>query len=120
MRATRLPGSFRDPAGHVFVADGTLYRQIEPAGREAYQLLMRSGLYDALVADGLLLPHEEIEAGESPGIVIRPERIPMVSYPYEWCFSQLRDAALLTLRVQRKALQLGMSLKDASAFNVQF
>lgn len=119
MRATRLPGSFRDPAGHVFVADGTLYRQIEPAGREAYQRLMQSGLYDALVRDGLLLPHEEQSDGES-GIVIRPERIPMVSYPYEWCFSQLRDAALLTLRVQRTALQFGMSLKDASAYNVQF
>ena len=126
MRA-RLPGSFRDPAGHVFIADGTLYRQIEPAGREDYQRLMRSGLYDALVRDGLLLPHEELPGGSKEqdppyeqGIVIRPERIPMVSYPYEWCFSQLRDAALLTLRVQRTAMQFGQSLKDASAYNVQF
>src|SRR5262245_45979682 len=100
MRATRLPGSFRDPAGHVFIADGTLYRHISPVGRDAYHRLMQSGLYNALVSDGLLLPHEEVEPSNGD-IVIRPERVPMVSYPYEWCFSQLRDAALLTLRVQR-------------------
>ena len=76
---------------------------------------MQSGLYAALVAEGDLVPHDEMEPG-----IIRPERIPMVSYPYEWCFSQLRDAALLTLRVQRRAMAFGMSLKDASAYNVQF
>ena len=119
MRATRLPGSFRDPAGHVFIADGTLYRHISPVGRDAYQRLMQSGLYSALVSDGLLLPHEEVEPSNGD-TVIRPERVPMVSYPYEWCFSQLRDAALLTLRVQRTALKFGMSLKDATAYNVQF
>ena len=117
----RVPGSFRDPAGHLFVADGTLFRRIEPAGREAYDRLMRSGLYDALVADELLVPHEEMAGqAESGDVVIRPERIPLVSYPYEWCFSQLRDAAQLTLRVQRTALRFGMSLKDATAYNVQF
>lgn len=119
MQATRLPGSFRDPAGHVFIADGTLYRHISPVGRDAYQRLMQSGLYDALVADGLLLSHDEVEQS-GDDTVIRPEQVAMVSYPYEWCFSQLRDAALLTLAVQRTALKFGMSLKDASAYNVQF
>src|SRR5918996_6413369 len=117
MRPMRVPGSFRDPAGHLFVADGTLFRRIEPAGREAYDRLMRSGLYDALVADELLVPHEEMAGqAESGDVVIRPERIPLVSYPYEWCFSQLRDSARLTLRVQRTALRFGMSLKDATAY----
>ncbi|MBM3820387.1 MAG: class I SAM-dependent methyltransferase [Acidimicrobiia bacterium] len=119
MRPTRVPGSFRDPAGHLFVADGTLYRRIEPAGREGFDRLMDSGAYDALVRDGLLLPHED--AGEDQGArIIEPEPIQFISYPYEWCFSQLRDAALLTLRAQRTAMRFGMSLKDASAYNVQF
>jgi hypothetical protein len=120
--AARHPGSFRDPAGHVFVSDGTLYRQIEPAGRDAYQRLMQSGLYDALVRDALLVPHQELGASpDHPGAtLIRPERVPMVSYPYEWCFSQLRAAALATLRVARRALTFGMTLKDASAYNIQF
>jgi hypothetical protein len=52
--------------------------------------------------------------------LLRPEPIPYISYPYEWCFSQLKDAALLTLKVAAQALQRGMVLKDASAYNVQF
>ncbi|HEY4798422.1 MAG TPA: SAM-dependent methyltransferase, partial [Bacteroidia bacterium] len=52
--------------------------------------------------------------------VIKPQAIPFISYPYEWCFSQLKDAALLTLKIQKTALQHGMILKDASAYNIQF
>ena len=52
--------------------------------------------------------------------VIRPEPVRLISYPFEWSFSQYKDAALLTLAVQRQALRHGMSLKDCSAYNVQF
>jgi hypothetical protein len=52
--------------------------------------------------------------------VMRPRELPLISYPYEWCFGQLRDAALLTLELQRRALAAGMRLKDASAYNIQF
>jgi hypothetical protein len=52
--------------------------------------------------------------------VIRPELIPFISYPYEWCFGQLRAAAIVTLDLQLGALEHGMVLKDASAFNIQF
>jgi ribosomal protein L11 methylase PrmA len=52
--------------------------------------------------------------------VIRPERVDFMSYPYEWCFSQLKDAALLTLRLQRTAMAHGMGLKDATPYNVAF
>jgi hypothetical protein len=47
-------------------------------------------------------------------------QVPFISYPYEWTFYQLRDAALLTLQVQQLALKHGMILKDSSAYNVQF
>jgi hypothetical protein len=52
--------------------------------------------------------------------VLRPEPIPFISYPYEWAFSALKAAALATLDIQARALEFGMSLKDASAFNIQF
>ena len=83
---------------------------------------MRSGLYDALVREQVLVPHKDMGAplGQPLATLIKPERVPLVSYPYEWCFSQLRDAALVTLRAARMALAHGMVLKDASAFNVQF
>lgn len=82
---------------------------------------MQSGLYESLVAQSRLVRHEEVES-EAPGAykTLRPRVIPYVSYPYEWCFSQLRDAALLTLDIQLTSLSFGMTLKDASAYNVQF
>jgi len=118
-----LSSSFRDPSGFLFTREGVLYRQVDRRHAEHYDLLMSSGLYEALVSEGSLVPHEEVdEAPAGPGAhrVIRPERIPFVSYPYEWCFSQLRDAALVTLEIQRRAMSFGMSLRDATAFNVQF
>jgi ribosomal protein L11 methylase PrmA len=120
----RSGASFRDPAGFVFERDGGLYRQVNRARAADYDRLIESGLYRDLVDDGLLIAHEEV--GVEPlrpaeaHRVLRPERIPFVSYPYEWCFSQLKDAALLTLELQRRALTRDLSLKDASAFNVQF
>ena len=62
----------------------------------------------------------ERERENSDGIVIQPKTIPFISYPYEWSFGQLRDAALLTLTLQRRLLEKNFSLKDASAYNVQF
>jgi hypothetical protein len=122
--ARPLGASFRDPSGFVFVLDGTLYRQINERYRTQYERLMQSGLYEQLVAAGDLVRHDETDlafaAAVGAAYVLRPEPIPFVSYPYEWCFSQLKDAALLTLRVQKAAMASGMSLKDATAFNVQF
>jgi len=116
--------SFRDPAGFVFTLDGVLYRQVNPVGRADYDALMTSGLYEQLVGAGDLVGHEEVGASISPyggaSTVLRPTRVDFISYPYEWCFSQLKDAALLTLRLQRAAVERGMSLKDATAYNVVF
>ncbi len=85
---------------------------------------MSSGLYEELTGARLLIPHEELEAAAWDPIVaykvIRPESIEWISYPYEWTFSQYQDAALLTLEIQRRALRRGMTLKDCSAYNVQF
>jgi len=119
-----LPGSFRDPSGFIFKHEGELYRQVNQKYRDQYQLLMDSGLYGSLVKQGMLTPHEEVEspvADESCAWrILKPELVTFISYPYEWCFSQLKDAALLTLDIQRTALDHGMCLKDASAYNVQF
>ncbi|MCF6286649.1 MAG: SAM-dependent methyltransferase [Candidatus Hydrogenedentes bacterium] len=120
-----LAASFRDPGGFVFRDEqGALLRQVNPVYEAHYRRLMDSGLYERLVDEGLLIPHEEcpLERALTPEavVVLAPLEVPFVSYPYEWCAAQLRDAALLTLRIQLLALEHGMSLKDASAFNVQF
>lgn len=120
----RLPASFRDPSGFLFSVNGSIYRQINQAYHENYQALMESGLYEKLVSENLLIPHKEISVEPAePSLaykVIQPEPIHFISYPYEWCFSQLKDAALTTLAIQKLAYQHGMSLKDCSAYNIQF
>ncbi|NOT05641.1 MAG: class I SAM-dependent methyltransferase [Anaerolineales bacterium] len=125
MRKTgQLSASFRDPGGFLFSDNGILYRQINRAYSKDYARLMDSGLYDKLVKASLLIPHVETDqlpaTSDAAFKVIQPERVPFISYPYEWSFSQLKDAALATLSIQKRALKLDMSLKDASAYNIQF
>lgn len=121
---SRIGSSFRDPSGFLFRRDGVLLRQVQERYRAHYEHLMGSGLYAALTAEGLLVPHTErpLTDAAAPGaaFVLQPEPLPFISMPYEWCFAQRQAAALLTLRVQQLALAHGMTLKDASAFNVQF
>lgn len=116
--------SFRDPSGFIFNLDGKIYRAIRNSYKEDYDLLMNSGLYSQLIKEELIIPHTEIESPllTYPDLyrIIQPEEIVFVSYPYEWSFSQLKDAALLTLKIQKIALEHNMILKDASAFNIQF
>jgi ribosomal protein L11 methylase PrmA len=120
----KIPASFRDPCGFLFTSDGVLYRQINQQYRMNYDMLMSTGLYSRLVKRGLLIAHDEVQVippePEHVYKVIHPNQIPFISYPYEWCFSQLKDAALTTLAIQKVALEEGMSLKDASAYNIQF
>jgi len=123
-KAISLAASFRDPSGFLFTRQGVLYRQVNQAYADDYKRLMESGLYEKLIKTGLLVPHTESDirpADEKRSFkILCPERVPFISYPYEWSFGQLKDAALATLSIQKRALVLGMSLKDASAYNIQF
>ena len=115
----REKSSFRDPDGFMFKENGEIFRQVNESYRSDYEHLKDSGLYDELVENDLMVEHQEIET-EDAYKILKPEQIQFISYPYEWSFSQLKEAALLTLEVQEKALEHGMSLKDASAYNIQF
>jgi len=120
----KISGSFRDPSGFLFRQNGILYRQINKSYKEHYDFLMESGLYKELTDKHLLIPHKE--ASEIQAVtddcykIIQPEEIRFISYPYGWCFSELKDAALTTLEIQKIALEHNMILKDASAYNIQF
>ena len=118
------PASFRDPSGFIFQRNGRLYRQVNRSYADDFDALNDTGLYAELVDTGVLLAHEGTQGkAPLPAIaykVLELTPLDFISYPYEWCFSQWKDAALVTLRAQRTALEHGMSLKDASAFNVQF
>jgi hypothetical protein len=123
------PGSFRDPESRVFYEGDEVYRALSPDGLSDFEALSGTGLLEdprvvgtELVADGTaggraaregLLVHE-------PAGVLRHERIPFVSYPYEWTFSMLKDAALVQLDLLLAALEHDLVLKDSTPYNVQF
>jgi hypothetical protein len=122
--SSRTGGSFRDPNGFLFSRGGVLYRQVNQGYRSTFDRLISSGLHQELADAGWLIAHQVVEvppADESlASLVLRPEPVAFISYPYEWCFSQLKDAAELTLAIQGCALKHDLTLKDASAYNIQF
>lgn len=130
MKMNKHGASFRDPSGFIFSWKGELFRQVNEGYAADYDQLMASGLYSKLVLIGRLIPHREIpvdQTGKMNGLlvqdaykILQPDKVPFISYPYEWSFRQLKDAALATLSIQTRALEYGMSLKDASFYNIQF
>ncbi len=123
-KTRRARGSFRDPSGFVFFNQGIPYRQVNVIAKSDFEQLYRSGLYAELVKNNFLVKHHpasnKLISSPEGYKVVRPQKIAFISYPYEWCFSQLKAAAMLTLRIQILALEHGMSLKDASGYNIQF
>lgn len=118
--------SFRDPSGFLFRQDGELYRFISNSYGENFEYLMKSGLWDCLLNQNLIINNTEVDIdvnfadAENKYKIYKPDMIPFISYPYEWCFSALKQAALLSLKIQRISLEHNMTLKDASAYNIQF
>lgn len=107
----------------MFRRDGVLLRQVQPVWAEEWRAFADSPLARSLVGKGRLVGWQEAPLSdafdESAAAVIRPDVVPFISYPYEWTFGQLQDAALLTLDVQAAAIAQDWTLKDASAYNVQ-
>lgn len=119
-----LASSFRDPSGFMFRRDGTLFRQINKHYQAEYDKLVQSGMLAELTAKGYLIPAEEVTIQPADADlaykILKPVELPLISYPYEWSFSQFKDAALATLEIQKRAYAKGFALKDASAYNMQF
>src|SRR6266480_2914085 len=120
----RIAASFRDPSGFVFERDGRLLRQVNQSFSDEWQAFDQSALRRELVNDRLLIGYQpaslDLAWNELAAAVIEPERVELVTYPWEWSFSQLKDAALLTLEAQARAASTGFTMRDASAYNVQF
>lgn len=116
--------SFRDPDSSLSFDKSFYYRSISLNYEKHYIHFIESGLSERLLNKGFILPFVEI-VDHSPlegytSRILRTDILPFVSYPYEWSFSQFKEAALLTLKINQLALEYGMILKDASMFNVQF
>ena len=130
------PGSFRDREGRVFQrdSDDAVYRALSSGALDAWRALERKKLWRNLVAEGKVVATREIGDEDLADLLdcipgapsggwagaLAHERIPFLSYPYEWSFSMLRDAASLQLELVRRSLKAGFSLKDATSYNVQW
>jgi len=128
--SSRDGGSFRDPSGYVFHRSGAVYRALSETAYSDFIELERSGLLAALQKSQLVVGTRLVDdpalaatlAAENPGYqhFIEHDRISPITYPYEWTISMLGDAGVHTLAVQRALLKGGWSLKDATAYNIQF
>ncbi len=125
---SRDPGSFRDPAGGVYHHDGRVFRYLTDRGAADFQSLEASGLLHTLIDQRVLVETTEVSVeqlpvdatSEPPALILEHERVPFISYSYEWPFELLRSAALQYLDVLRLSLDHGFVLKDATSFNTQF
>ena len=131
MGIARECGSFRDPSGHIYYYSDRVYRTVMPVAADDFQFAHRSGLLDKLVQKKKLHPYQiadieslsnltAFESSTVPAFILEHDQLPLISYPYEWCFYALHDAALLQLDIYLNALQHDVMLSDASAYNIQF
>jgi hypothetical protein len=116
--------SFRDPSGFVFQRNGVLYRQVNKVFKDDFDHFIKSGCYDHFVKNKWLIPHEEVSENLSGSDnwykTLKPKRIPFISYPYEWSFDMLKDAAILSLRLAKEGIAYGVMIKDATPYNIQW
>jgi len=122
-------GSFRDRNGRVVYTEEGVFRLLSEHALRQWEALSNTVFFQRLMSEGKIVETERVHSASRAlthscngnwAAVLRHQTVPFVSYPYEWCFSMLRDAALLQLELLRAALDEGMILKDASAYNVQW
>ena len=125
LEVNALPASFRDYRGRVYQLDGRIFRTVSPGALQDFSTVEQSGLLKDLVDDGQLVKWwrpkpSELPSEFSDGDVLEHECLPFISYPYEWTFAGLKAAAIFHIDVHLKALAKGITMADASAYNIQF
>jgi len=121
-------GSFRDRKSRVFLQHGEVYRALSPQAQRDWHRVSQQPFFEQLLSKGSVVRTRELsdevaaqfELSASIAAILHHDRIPFVSYPYEWSFSMLRSAAILHLEILSEAIEVGTILKDSSPYNVQF
>ena len=120
-------GSFRDPAGKVFYYNDRIFRKLSLSGEERFQFVSKNNILHKsiekkyLINTKILDSNEKLNIGlKNEDLILEHDKVPYISYPYEWSFSQLKKAAIFHLDFQLFLLDLNATLIDASAYNIQF
>ncbi len=120
------PGSFRDRQGRVFYWKGSVYRALSETAHREWKRLEKTRFFQAGQENGTIVSTREATETDPQRFgpqwvgLLEHERIPFVSYPYEWSFGMLREAALLQLDLILAGLEEDMIPKDATSYNVQW
>src|SRR3990170_8347587 len=114
------PGSFRDPASRVVIDGERIVRLLDERGLEGWRALAGTDFFESAVSEGRLIAAEEIDPPPGSAGALEHPRLPLISYPYEWTFSMLKDAAILQLDLLEGALNAGLTIKDSTPYNIQF
>jgi ribosomal protein L11 methylase PrmA len=124
----RDPASYRDRSGHVYADRDKIYRTVTEFGADAFAAIASQPVIARLQSDNRLIDFRQLPASDwpssitalKPAVVVEHPKLPVISYPYEWSFAALRAAALAHLDLHMDLLNDGLTLTDASAYNVQF
>jgi hypothetical protein len=122
------PGSFRDRSSRVFIRNGRVFRAMDAEALAVWRRLSAQPFVQQMISRCQIVTTREASDKECAALQLPPSaagilehsRIPFISYPYEWSFAMLREAALLHLRLLAESIRVGLILKDASPYNVQF
>lgn len=115
------PGSFRDPASHIVFDGDRVIRLLDERGLQGWNALSETSFFARATADGRLIGAARLDqAPEGAVAALEHPRLRFISYPFEWTFSMLKDAALLQLELLAEALAEGITIKDATPYNIQF
>jgi len=121
-----LAGSFRDPSGRVYELDGRILRTVADHFAADFDFVESTSFFQRLIANRSLLPFQKVDPtilgslANNFKYMLEVPRLRFISYPYEWPFPALKAAALLHLEIHLAALEYGVTLSDASAYNIQF
>lgn len=126
-RLTIDEGSFRDPDARVVYFNNSVYRIVYPSGFKKFDFIKRI-LENELISKYLIETEEaskeevellKLDIGTNVK-VFKHRKIDFISYPYEWSFHRLKDAALHHLNLHINLLKNDATLIDAYSYNIQF
>ena len=93
-------GSFRDPAGKIFYHENKVFRKLSDYGFKRFEYLYKNEIIQNSINANYLIHSRLISDDEKEEInlnigdkIIEHKSIPYISYPYEWSFAQLKEAA---------------------------
>lgn len=106
-----------EPGGRLTIAQDHVLRRLAASPWKTVRRLLESHPTAGDLAD--LIPWDEVEADDD-WVVLRHPRVPVISYPHEWCAEMLHEAALAHCRLLAAIAGRGMALKDAHPWNILF